>query len=99
MRRQESYASSFSTTWKFKVASFGQVIPINQQIEVINTFAWMDFKGDISLKTPMVELGVFEEYVHATTSQEKGRVLSEMRTVWMGRKVLLCVSAEQAWRR
>ncbi|KAL8286665.1 hypothetical protein RQP46_004193 [Phenoliferia psychrophenolica] len=83
----ESIASSASTTWKFKVGSFGQIIPIKEQIEVINSFGWMSFKGDISLKKPMVELGVFEEYVHATTSQDKGRILSEMRRVWMGRKV------------
>lgn len=84
---QETYSTSPTTTWKFKVGSFGQVIPIKEQVDVINSFAWMEFRGDISLKKPMVEIGVFEEYRHATTAQEKGRDLSEMRRVWMGRKV------------
>jgi hypothetical protein len=86
-RLQEPYATSRSTTWKFLVGAHGRTIPLSTQREVINTFAYMDFLGDISLQSPDVEIGVFEEYVHGEMKTERGRSLGEMRRVWMGRKV------------
>ncbi|KAK4698266.1 hypothetical protein P7C70_g8015, partial [Phenoliferia sp. Uapishka_3] len=76
-----------TTSWKFLVSSFGQAIALPEQLQVIHSFAWMGFKGPIKLKGADVEIGVFEEYRHAMEKQEKGRVLEEMRWVWMGRKV------------
>lgn len=32
------------------------------QIKTINTFSYMAFPGDINLKSPQLEIGVFEEY-------------------------------------
>lgn len=42
---------------------------------------------DIVLDKPDVQIGVFEEYIHGEAKKERGRILSEMRRVWMGKKV------------
>lgn len=69
------------------MSAHGRTIPVPVQRGVIESFAYMDFLGDIDLKKPDVVVGVFEEYVVRADKQEKGRDLSEMRRVWMGRKV------------
>ncbi|KAI5474831.1 hypothetical protein MNV49_002361 [Pseudohyphozyma bogoriensis] len=75
-----------STTWKFTVSGFARNINLVDQVAVINSFRYLGFQGDIKLKNPQCEVGVFEEYVRRT-DKEKGRELNDMRWVWMGRKI------------
>lgn len=65
------------------------MIPLKDQIAIINTFNYMPFEGKIALKKPDVEIGVFEEFRASVTQEEGvgGRDVGEMRRVWMGRKV------------
>lgn len=56
------------------------------QLDIINGFGYMAFKGDINLAKPDIEIGVFEEY-KTKGKTVRGRILNEMRRVWMGRKV------------
>lgn len=81
------YATSRETTWKFKMGAHGRTIPMAMQREIINTFSYMEFVGDINLKDPMVEIGVFEEYIAGEAKAVRGRDASDMRRVWMGKKV------------
>ncbi|KAM0756366.1 tRNA guanosine-2'-O-methyltransferase [Meredithblackwellia eburnea MCA 4105] len=84
----EKYAQSPSTTWKFDVGAYGQVISMKEKVDVINSFAYMNFLGDIRMKGPDVEVGVFEEYFQGQSKLEKeSRSVHEMRRVWMGRKI------------
>jgi hypothetical protein len=85
---QEPYTSS-ENTWKFTVSGFARNVSLADQLVTINAFAYLGFKGNIALKKPQVEVGVFEEYVRRPDKQDKGRDLEEMRWVWMGRKVRL----------
>ncbi|GAA5937316.1 tRNA (guanine-N2-)-methyltransferase [Sporobolomyces koalae] len=58
----EPYAQDRNCTWKFVVAGHNRTIPLSIQIKTINTFSYMAFPGDIDLKRPQLEIGVFEEY-------------------------------------
>ncbi|SCV70748.1 BQ2448_3510 [Microbotryum intermedium] len=82
------HAASPSTTWKFSVAGHGRSISQSAQRQVINTFSFMNFVGNIQLKEPDVEIGVFEEYASEGEGETvlPGRTVRDMRTVWMGRK-------------
>jgi len=44
------------------VAGHNRTIPLSIQIKTINSFSYMAFPGDIDLKRPKLEVGVFEEY-------------------------------------
>ncbi|GAA5837130.1 hypothetical protein JCM5353_007166 [Sporobolomyces roseus] len=56
------YAQDRDCTWKFTVAGHNRTIPLSIQIKTINSFSYMAFLGDIDLKKPQLEVGVFEEY-------------------------------------
>ncbi|GAA6004787.1 hypothetical protein JCM11491_002229 [Sporobolomyces phaffii] len=56
------YAQDRQCTWKFVVAGHNRTIPLSIQIKTIETFHYMAFPGDIKLKNPQLEVGVFEEY-------------------------------------
>ncbi|GAA5974759.1 hypothetical protein JCM5350_001280 [Sporobolomyces pararoseus] len=58
----EPYAKDRECTWKFVVAGHNRTIPLSVQIKTINDFSYLAFLGDINLKTPQLEVGVFEEY-------------------------------------
>ncbi|GAA5875744.1 hypothetical protein JCM1840_003505 [Sporobolomyces johnsonii] len=58
----EPYAVDRDCTWKFTVAAHYRTIPLPVQVKIINTFSYMPFLGDIDLKKPKLEIGVFEEY-------------------------------------
>ncbi|BGP38977.1 hypothetical protein JCM10449v2_002915 [Rhodotorula kratochvilovae] len=59
----EPYAEDADCTWKFTIAGHQRTIPLPQQIALVNTFAYMPLQGKIDLRTPQLEIGVFEEYV------------------------------------
>ncbi|GJN89847.1 hypothetical protein Rhopal_002836-T1 [Rhodotorula paludigena] len=58
----EPYAADRECTWKFTIAGHQRTIPLPQQVALVNTFSYMPFLGDINLRTPDLEIGVFEEY-------------------------------------
>ncbi|GAA5868123.1 hypothetical protein JCM8547_003351 [Rhodosporidiobolus lusitaniae] len=58
----EHYAASEKCSWKFTIAGHNRTIALPQQVEIINTFSYMPFKGDINLRFPDLEVGVFEEW-------------------------------------
>lgn len=61
-RAQEPYAADRECTWKFTIAGHQRTIPLPQQVALVNTFSYMPFLGDINLRSPDLEIGVFEEY-------------------------------------
>lgn len=69
------------------MSAHGRTVPLPVQREVIETFDYMEFLGDIDLKKPDVTIGVFEEYLGGEARQDRGRKLGECRSVWMGKKV------------
>ncbi|SCZ99137.1 BZ3500_MvSof-1268-A1-R1_Chr7-1g09409 [Microbotryum saponariae] len=77
------HAASPTTTWKFSVTGHGRSISQSAQRQVINTFSFMSFVGDIRLKDPDVEIGVFEEYasVKEAESIPTGGIVRDMRTI------------------
>ncbi|KAK4056504.1 hypothetical protein OIO90_002351 [Microbotryomycetes sp. JL221] len=77
-------ANNRDLTWRFQVNAYGRTIQTKDQTKVVETFAYMDFLGDIRLKNSDVAIGVFEEYESETS---KGRDLKDMKRVWMGLKV------------
>ncbi|TEB38249.1 RNA methylase [Coprinellus micaceus] len=50
------------TSFKFIVSGFNHTIPQRRQRDVIESFAYMDFLGEINMKTPQILLACFEEY-------------------------------------
>ncbi|EKM54553.1 uncharacterized protein PHACADRAFT_196984 [Phanerochaete carnosa HHB-10118-sp] len=49
------------TSFKFKVEAYNHSIPQYRQKEVVESFAWMDFLGEINMRNPEITLCVFEE--------------------------------------
>lgn len=54
-------AESESTSFKFTVNGYNHSIPIARVREVLNGFAFMDFKGPVDLKNPEVRFAIYEE--------------------------------------
>ncbi|GAA5892801.1 tRNA (guanine-N2-)-methyltransferase [Sporobolomyces salmoneus] len=70
------FAQDRQCTWKFVVAGHNRTIPLSIQIKTIESFAYMAFPGDIKLKNPQLEIGVFEEYEF---DGMRGKRMLEMR--------------------
>ncbi|CAB4489233.1 tRNA guanosine-2'-O-methyltransferase [Rhizophagus irregularis] len=49
-------------SFKFIVSAFGSTCSSDYQIRIIDSFAYLGFKGDIDLKNPEVTFGVLEDY-------------------------------------
>ncbi|CAG8455026.1 13225_t:CDS:10 [Acaulospora morrowiae] len=49
-------------SFKFTVSAFGATCSSDHQVHIINSFSYLGFKGDISLKNPQVQFGVLEDY-------------------------------------
>jgi tRNA (guanine10-N2)-methyltransferase len=49
------------TSFKFNVTGFNHTIPQRRQREVIESFAYMDFRGKIDMKNPEITMACFEE--------------------------------------
>ncbi|CAG8554363.1 2453_t:CDS:10 [Funneliformis caledonium] len=49
-------------SFKFIVSAFGSTCSSDYQVKIINSFAYLGFKGDIDLKNPEVQFGVLEDY-------------------------------------
>ncbi|KAF9447960.1 tRNA guanosine-2'-O-methyltransferase [Macrolepiota fuliginosa MF-IS2] len=50
------------TSFKFIVTGFNHTIPQRRQRDVIESFAYMDFRGKIDMKNPEITMVCFEEY-------------------------------------
>ncbi|EKM74658.1 hypothetical protein AGABI1DRAFT_80852 [Agaricus bisporus var. burnettii JB137-S8] len=51
-----------NTSFKFNVTGFNHTIPQRRQRDVIENFAYMDFRGKIDMKNPEITMACFEEY-------------------------------------
>ena len=69
------------TPFKFNVSAFNRNISKTRQRDVIESFNWMDYKGEIRMAGPELEVGVLEDYF--APSPEPG----DLRGIWIGRKV------------
>ncbi|GAA5821891.1 hypothetical protein JCM11251_004765 [Rhodosporidiobolus azoricus] len=69
----EHYAADRDCTWKFTIAGHNKTIALPEQVKLINTFSYMPFLGDIDLRKPNLEIGVFEEYEFEKTHGAKVR--------------------------
>ncbi|CDR49595.1 RHTO0S28e01288g1_1 [Rhodotorula toruloides] len=58
----DKYAVDRDCRWKFTIAGHNRTIPLPQQVALVNTFQYMAFIGEIDLRNPMLEVGLFEEY-------------------------------------
>lgn len=54
-------------SWKAHVFSFSYTISDKRKVDIIQSFAYMDFKGKIQLKDPAMRWGVMEEYIPIET--------------------------------
>ncbi|KAK2467888.1 hypothetical protein APHAL10511_000183 [Amanita phalloides] len=63
-----------STSFKFVVTAYNHSIHKTRQKEVIESFSYMDFLGNIDMKDPDIVLGCFEEYAD---KHEKTRTKQE----------------------
>ncbi|TNY17135.1 hypothetical protein DMC30DRAFT_420071 [Rhodotorula diobovata] len=68
----EPYARDPSVSWRFSVSGHQRTLPHAQQIATVNTFSFMPFQGPINLRTPDLEVGVFEEYAWDPLRGQKG---------------------------
>ncbi|KAN0062818.1 hypothetical protein ACQY0O_004638 [Thecaphora frezii] len=60
----EPYAKAENVpSWKAHVFSYSGTISDRRKVEVIQSFAYMDFQGRIQLKEPSMRWGVMEEYL------------------------------------
>ncbi|KAG8805920.1 hypothetical protein FRC18_006418 [Serendipita sp. 400] len=48
-------------SFRFDVTAINHTIPMTRQRDIIEDFAYMDYKGDIDMKNPSVVLAYFEE--------------------------------------
>ncbi|KAI8847417.1 S-adenosyl-L-methionine-dependent methyltransferase [Chytridium lagenaria] len=51
-----------TVSFKFLVGAFGSTLSVPDQVHRIEQFAFLDFKGDIDLKTPDVTFRYYEDY-------------------------------------
>ncbi|KAF7315392.1 RNA methylase [Mycena indigotica] len=75
-------------SFKFVVSAHNHTIPSSRHRTIMESFNYMDFRGEITLKNPQVTLGIFEDYeksshVSATPSIRD----SSFRQVYFGRLV------------
>ncbi|KAL5524093.1 hypothetical protein ACEPAG_8266 [Sanghuangporus baumii] len=70
-----------NTSFGFTVSSFNRSIPQHCMKEIVESFAFMDFRGPIDLKNPELSLGVFEE--HADPEKCDSRLLQ----IYFGRLI------------
>lgn len=73
---QDKYAVDRDCRWKFTIAGHNRTIPLPQQVALVNNFHYMAFIGEIDLRNPLLEVGLFEEY---TSDPLRGAKVREKR--------------------
>ncbi|KAI9197520.1 S-adenosyl-L-methionine-dependent methyltransferase [Polychytrium aggregatum] len=58
----DRWGNYMDVSFKFNVETFGVTLPMKVQVERINRFAFLDFRGPIDLKTPDVTFAYYEDY-------------------------------------
>ena len=56
------FEEDLNSKFKFSVEAFGSTIPMQDQIEMINQFAFMPLKGEICLKCPQVIYSIIHDF-------------------------------------
>ena len=59
------------SSFKFLVSSFGYSLSLSEQLERINSLAWLDFPGKVDLSHPDVEFVYYEEYKEQSKSTDQ----------------------------
>ncbi|KAF8902881.1 tRNA guanosine-2'-O-methyltransferase [Gymnopilus junonius] len=76
------------TSFRFLITSSHHKIPQSRQREVIESFAYMDFRGKIDMKNPDILLMCFEEYDDKPgTTLERHEGDGKFRVVFFGRLI------------
>lgn len=73
-------------SFKFNVSAFEWTLTAKEQLDIINSFSYLGFEGDIDLKNPQVKFGVLEDYEHGAFSTHDGTP-PPRQYIYMGRLV------------
>ncbi|KAG8812167.1 hypothetical protein FRC17_002165 [Serendipita sp. 399] len=74
-------------SFRFDVTAINHTIPMARQHEVIEDFAYMDYKGNIEMKNPSVVLAYFEEYPRKNILRRRNEGDGKYERVYFGRLV------------
>ena len=95
-RSQQSWDRFRHKSFKFSIDCYGSTRDVEQQIQIIDSFRYLDFKGKIKMKNPEVEFAVLEEWLplgvvspggvdfEHTVDETAG---TSMRRVFLARKI------------
>ena len=75
------------TPFKFIVSAFNSTIDKVRQRDIMNSFAWMGYRGPIQLKNPDIEICIDELWPDTNVTRIHDSNPERRRGVWMGRKV------------
>lgn len=75
------------TSFKFLITAYNYKIPPSRQHEIVESFAYMGFLGEINMKSPQIILGCFEEYRDRVSKTRPGidDCDREFKRVYFGR--------------
>ncbi|ORX45312.1 tRNA guanosine-2'-O-methyltransferase [Hesseltinella vesiculosa] len=78
--KPERWDAYMQDSFKFTVDAFGMTITAKRQVEIINSFGYLGFQGDIDMKTPQQKYGLLEDWGCQRPS-------TGLKYVYMGRLV------------
>ena len=70
--------------FKFRIQSFGKSIPIERHSEIVESFKWLDWEGQIDLISPQVEVVVL---FHMKENSQSDHILANAHHIYVGRLV------------
>ncbi|KAG9054588.1 hypothetical protein FS842_004721 [Serendipita sp. 407] len=74
-------------SFRFDVTAINHTIPMTRQRDIIEDFAYMDYKGDIDMKNPSVVIAYFEEYPKKNILRRRNEGDGQFERVYFGRLV------------
>ncbi|RUS29995.1 DHS-like NAD/FAD-binding domain-containing protein [Jimgerdemannia flammicorona] len=83
-KHPERWLQYKNKSFKFSVFAFGATCTAEHQIEVIESFSWLGFDGDIVLRNPQVEFVVVEDFGIETPG---GKPKPKAERLYMGKLV------------
>jgi tRNA (guanine10-N2)-methyltransferase len=95
-RSQQLWDTFRQKSFKFSIDCYGSTRDVDQQMQIINSFRYLDLKGKIKMKDPEVEFAVLEEWLPLTIAGEGGarpepavdRIAgTSMRRVFLARRI------------
>ncbi|ORZ15647.1 hypothetical protein BCR42DRAFT_437915 [Absidia repens] len=75
------------SSFKFSVSAFGWTLTAKEQLDIINSFSYLGFEGDIDLKDPQVKFGVLEDYEQQGAFSTHNGTPPPRQHIYMGRLV------------